>query len=36
MHEHAPQLFGTGGLEYSYERVFDLLEGRIKRLVSSE
>ena len=36
MHEHAPELFGTKGLEYSYERVFDLLEGRIKKLVNSE
>jgi hypothetical protein len=36
MHEHAGELFGTDGLEYSYERVHDLLKSRIKRLVRSE
>ena len=36
MHEHAGELFGTDGLEYSYERVHDLLKSRIKRLVRCE
>jgi hypothetical protein len=36
MHDHAGELFGTDGLEYSYERVHDLLRGRIKKLVKSE
>ena len=36
MHEHAGELFGTDGLEYSYERIHDLLKSRIKKLVSSE
>ena len=35
MHEHAGELFGTDGLEYSYERVHDLLKSRIKKLVRS-
>lgn len=36
MHEHAAELFGSDGLEYSYERVYDLLQARIKKLVNSE
>lgn len=36
MHEHAGVLFGSDGLEYSYERVYDLLQERIKKLVNRE
>jgi hypothetical protein len=36
MHEHAGELFGSDGLEYSYERVYDLLQARIKKLVNRE
>jgi len=36
MHEHAGDLFGTDGLDYSYERVHDLLKSRLKRLARSE
>jgi hypothetical protein len=36
MHDHAGELFGTDGLAYSYERVHDLLRGRMKKLVSSK